>query len=65
MDGIIFYLAILENFPEMRKRILFVTGGLTNEVVAFFKKYGCKYIAKPNLFNESGLLDQIKCMLDK
>ncbi len=65
MDGITFYLAILEIFPEMRNEVLFMTGGLTDEVMVFFKKYGCKYLAKPNLFDESVLLEEIKRMLDK
>lgn len=65
MDGISFYRAISENLPEIKDKILFVTGNSTNEVMSFFKKHDCKYIAKPNLFDESGLLDQIKSMLDK
>ena len=60
-----FYRAISENLPEIKGKILFVTGNSTNEVISFFKEHGCKYIAKPNLFDESGLLDQIKCILDK
>lgn len=65
MDGISFYRALSENLPEMKGKILFVTGNSTNEVISFFKEHGCKYIAKPNLFDESGLLEEIKCMLDK
>lgn len=65
MDGISFYRALSENLPEMKGRVLFVTGNSTREVISFFKEHGCKYIEKPNLFGESGLLYQINNILSR
>lgn len=63
MDGIGFYRALAEKLPEFKKRVLFMTGGLTNEALSFFQKHGCRYILKT--FEEADLLEEIHDMLDK
>lgn len=63
MDGITFYRALAEKLPEFKKRVLFMTGGLTNGALSFFQEHGCRYILKT--FEEADLLEEIHDMLDK
>lgn len=61
MDGISFYRVIKEGLPELKNRVLFLTGNPTDEAISFFKENDCRYITKP--FNGLDLLDQISGIL--
>lgn len=63
MDGISFYRAIKEELPELKDRVLFLTGNPTDEAISFFKENNCKYMAKP--FNGLDLLDQIEGIIKR
>ncbi|HKZ46650.1 MAG TPA: response regulator [Thermodesulfobacteriota bacterium] len=63
MDGISFYRAIKEELPELKDRVLFLTGNPTDEAISFFKENSCKYMAKP--FNGLDLLEQIEDIIKR
>ena len=63
MDGISFYRAIKEDLPELKDRVLFLTGNPTDEAISFFKENSCKYMAKP--FNGLDLLEQIEDIIKR
>ena len=63
MDGISFYRAIKEDLPELKDRVLFLTGNPTDETISFFKENNCKYMTKP--FNGLDLLDQIEGIIKR
>lgn len=62
MDGISFYRAIKEDLPELKDRVLFLTGNPTDETMSFFKENNCKYMTKP--FNGLDLLDYIEGIIN-
>jgi two-component system chemotaxis response regulator CheY len=47
MDGLTFYKTAVEKFPASSKKFLFMTGDLSPEREAFFKKNMVKYLSKP------------------
>ncbi|MEE9613435.1 MAG: response regulator [Thermodesulfobacteriota bacterium] len=47
MDGAELYLKMAREFPGMEKRVLFMTGMLTDRSLSFFEEHGCGYILKP------------------
>lgn len=59
MDGKTFYLKILESFPDVAKRIIFITGDVANpETLSFLKETGNPFIQKPFTIKEvKNLLD--------
>ncbi|MBI3752790.1 MAG: response regulator [Deltaproteobacteria bacterium] len=63
MDGITLYRAIAESLPEVKNRVLFVTGNPSEEAKSFFEQNGCKYITKP--FRTADLLAHINSILSK
>ncbi|MBI3803722.1 MAG: response regulator [Nitrospirae bacterium] len=53
MDGIGFYDKVQSHFPEMAKRIIFLTGDVANRTTAdFIKKTGSLYLQKPFTIKE-------------
>lgn len=60
MDGKEFYLKIQERFPDMAKRIVFITGDVANpETLSFLKETGAPFIQKPFTIKE------VKSLLDR
>ncbi len=60
MDGKELYLKIQERFPDLAKRIIFITGDVANpETLSFLKETGNLFIQKPFTIKEvKNLLDR-------
>ncbi len=57
MDGKEFYLKIKERFPDLAKRIVFVTGDVANpDTVSFLKETGNLFLQKPFTIKEVKML---------
>jgi CheY-like chemotaxis protein len=71
MDGLTFYGQVINKFPDLKDRFLFVSGNTAPERVAFFKKYNLNFMAKPmsvKLFRKKAveiLLSKDCCLLCK
>jgi len=53
MDGMQFYRALAEYYPEMTSRILFVTGDvIATDAERFLAESGCRWLPKPFRINE-------------
>ncbi|MBI5599103.1 MAG: response regulator [Deltaproteobacteria bacterium] len=61
MDGLSLYLMISRERPWLRRKVLFLTGDLTNEAASFFRENRCEYMVKP--FSRVELLGRIDRML--
>lgn len=60
MDGKEFYLKVQESFPDLAKRIVFITGDVANpETLSFLKETGNLFIQKPFTIKE------VKSLLDR
>ena len=53
MDGMMFYRALADGYPEMTSRILFVTGDvIATDAERFLAESGCRWLPKPFRINE-------------
>lgn len=60
MDGKEFYLKVREHFPDVAKRIIFITGDVANpETLSFLRETGNLFIQKPFTIKE------VKSLLDR
>ena len=59
MGGIEFYKKIINRFPSMKDRVIFVTGNLDAGAETFIKEMGIKCILKP--FNTPEVLRAVDC----
>ncbi len=47
MDGIDFFKSVCERMPEMKDRVVFMSGGYTDEQATFIKNTGNRFFEKP------------------
>lgn len=53
MDGMQFYRALTEHYPDLTRRILFVTGDvIASDAERFLAESGCRWLAKPFRLSE-------------
>jgi len=63
LNGEGFYSSIVERFPFLKKRLIFITGYADDEVKDFFVKTGCHYMIKP--FGIEAIRNSAKLVLNK
>ncbi len=51
MDGLSLYKKSIAKFPTLKKRFLFLSGGLSPEIKAFLDENHLKYLSKPAKIN--------------
>lgn len=61
MNGLSLYSRIREEWPGLEKKVLFVTGDMSNETKSFFIQNDCRHLPKP--FRMHDLLDNIGIIL--